>query len=152
MAGQRSVSGVGMQKLSPAAGTFTGCFGCGPDNPRGLRLEFLRDGDAVVSHTSLGREYAGYRNFVHGGVIAAILDEAMGWALLHLRGRYGVTRSLAVDYRRPVRVASRLTVRAGVDAFEDDSAEISAVIRDPHGRILAHATSRWTLVRNARAI
>jgi uncharacterized protein (TIGR00369 family) len=141
-----------MKKLSPAAGTFTGCFGCGPDNPRGLRLEFLRDGDAVVSHTSLGLEYAGYRNFVHGGVIAAILDEAMGWALLHLRGRYGVTRSLTVDYRRPVRVASPLTVRAGVDAFGDDTAAISAMIRDHRGRVLASAASQWTLVRNARAI
>lgn len=141
-----------MQKLSPAAGTFTGCFGCGPDNPRGLRLEFLRDGDAVVSHTSLGLEYAGYRNFIHGGVIAAILDEAMGWALLHIRGRYGVTRSLTVDYRRPVRVASRLTVRASIDAFRTESAEISAMIRDHRGRVLASAASAWTLVRNARAI
>jgi uncharacterized protein (TIGR00369 family) len=152
MAGRWSVSGVAMQKLAPAAGTFTGCFGCGPDNPRGLRLEFLRDGDVVVCHTSLGREYAGYRDFVHGGVIAAILDEAMGWALLHLRGRYGVTRSLTVDYRRPVRVTSPLTVRAGVDKFENDSADISAAIRDSRGRILAHAASQWTLVRNARAI
>jgi len=141
-----------MQKLEPAAGTFTGCFGCGPENPRGLRLEFHRDGDAVVSHASLGLEYAGYRDFIHGGVIAAILDEAMGWALLHIRGRYGVTRSLTVDYRRPVRVASRFTVRAGVDAYGDNSAEISAAIRDHRGRMLARAVSQWTLVRNARAI
>jgi acyl-coenzyme A thioesterase PaaI-like protein len=141
-----------MKKLSPVAGTFAGCFGCGPDNPRGLRLEFLRDGDAVVSHTSLGLEYAGYRSFIHGGVIAAILDEAMGWALLHLRGRYGVTRSMTVDYRRPVRVASRLTVRAGVDVFRDEAAEISAMIRDHRGRVLASAASHWSLVRNARAI
>ena len=141
-----------MQKLSPAAGTFAGCFGCGPENPRGLRLEFLRDGDAVVSHISLGLDYAGYRNLVHGGVIAAILDEAMGWALLHLRGRYGVTRSLTVDYRRPVRVASALTVRAAVDVFSRDSADVSAAIRDHRGRVLAQAASQWTLVRNARAI
>jgi uncharacterized protein (TIGR00369 family) len=140
-----------MQKLSPAAGTFTGCFGCGPDNPRGLRLEFLRDGNAVVSHASFGLEYAGYRNFIHGGVIAAILDEAMGWALLHLRGRYGVTRSLTVDYRRPVRVESPLTVRAGVDTLAGESADVSATIRDHRGRVLARAASQWTLVRNARA-
>jgi uncharacterized protein (TIGR00369 family) len=143
---------VGMKKLTPVTGTFTGCFGCGPDNPRGLRLEFLRDGDAVVSHTSLGLDYAGYRHFVHGGVIAAILDEAMGWALLQIRGRYGVTRSLRVDYRRPVRVAVPLTVRASIDAFGEDAAEISAMIRDQRGRLLASAGSHWTLVRNARAI
>lgn len=140
-----------MKKLAHAAGTFTGCFGCGPDNPRGLRLEFHREGDTVISHVSLGREYAGYRDFIHGGVIAAMLDEAMGWALLHIGGRYGVTRSLKVDYRRPVRVASRLTVRAGVEVFGNDTAEISAVIRDQRGRILAQAASHWALVRNARA-
>jgi len=152
MVERRSVSGVGMQKLAHAAGTFTGCFGCGPENPRGLRLEFHRDGDSVVSHACLGREYAGYRDFIHGGVIAAMLDEAMGWALLHIAGRYGVTRSLTVDYRRPMRVASRFTVRAGVDAFGDNTAKISAVIRDQRGRILAHAASQWALVRNARAV
>lgn len=141
-----------MKKLAPAAGTFTGCFGCGPDNPRGLRLEFLREGDSVVSHTSLGVEYAGYRDFIHGGVIAAILDEAMGWALLHIGGRYGVTRSLTIDYRRPVRVASQLTVKADIDAFGSESAEISAKISDSRGRVLASAASQWTLVRNARAI
>lgn len=140
-----------MKKLAHAAGTFTGCFGCGPDNPRGLRLEFHREGDTVISHVSLGREYAGYRDFIHGGVIAAMLDEAMGWALLHIGGRYGVTRSLKVDYRRPVRVASRLTVRAGVEVFGNNTAEISAVIRDQRGRILAQAASHWALVRNGRA-
>lgn len=140
-----------MKKLAHAAGTFTGCFGCGPDNPRGLRLEFHREGDTVISHVSLGREYAGYRDFIHGGVIAAMLDEAMGWALLHIGGRYGVTRSLKVDYRRPVRVASRLTVRAGVEVFGNNTAEISAVVRDQRGRILAQAASHWALVRNARA-
>jgi uncharacterized protein (TIGR00369 family) len=141
-----------MQKLSPAPDTFTGCFGCGRDNPRGLHLEFLRDGDAVVSHVALGLEYAGYRGFVHGGVIAAMLDEAMGWALFHLRGRYGITRSLNVDYRRPVRVSSPLTVRAAIDEFARDTAVLSAIIRDHRGRILASAAAQWTLVRSARAV
>jgi len=43
-------------------------------------------------------------------------------------------------------------VRASIDAFRTESAEISAMIRDHRGRVLASAASQWTLVRNARAI
>jgi uncharacterized protein (TIGR00369 family) len=104
-------------------GTYLGCFGCGPDNPVGLRMRFFHEADEVVSRLTLGREYAGYADFVHGGVLATMLDEAMGWAIFHLADSYAVTRSLQVDYRRPVYV----------------------------GRVLARAAGDWVRVRRDRA-
>ena len=141
-----------MRKLTPFPGTFDGCYGCGPKNSRGLRLEFSRDADdTVVAHTTPTAELAGYRDFVHGGVIAAILDEAMGWALLHVGGRYGVTQSLRIDYRRPARIGRPLSVRAKMGSLRPRTAAVSATLRDGRGRILALAESEWALVRNERS-
>jgi uncharacterized protein (TIGR00369 family) len=141
-----------MEKLAPRKGTFRGCFGCGVSNPRGLHLEFSRDGErGVVAYTKPESDLAGYRGFVHGGVIAAMLDEAMGWALLHVGGRYGVTRSMTIDYRRPARIGRELHVRAHIESVHARTAIMLATLRDARGRILAKAEGEWALVRNERA-
>ncbi|HEY5623595.1 MAG TPA: PaaI family thioesterase [Gammaproteobacteria bacterium] len=131
--------------------TFSGCFGCGTDNPVGLRLKFERDGDSVVSRGMLAREYAGYEQFVHGGVVATLLDEAMGWALLHVAGRYGVTRSLRIDYRRPVAVERLIIVRASVVEVDVRTTTLASSVEDERGRVLAAAEGEWATVRKERA-
>lgn len=141
-----------MEKLAPIQGSFEGCFGCGPDNARGLKLEFGKDADgSVVAEITMTEDLSGYRGFVHGGVIAAVLDEAMGWALLHVGGRYGVTRSMKIQYRRPARIGKTVTVRASIEHLGPRLATVAATIRDERGRALAFATGQWSLVRNERS-
>ena len=54
------------------------CFGCGPANDRGLHLEFLLAEDhSVVCMASISDSYEGPPGYVHGGIIATLLDEAM---------------------------------------------------------------------------
>lgn len=141
----------GGTKLEITEGTFRGCFGCGDENGLGLRLVFERDGETVVSRTQLGPDYAGYPAFAHGGVVATMLDEAMGWAMLHLAGRHGVTSSLNVTYRRPVPLGRELVVRARVLDVADRDARIESSVEDSHGRILAHGAGTWVVVRGERA-
>lgn len=144
------------EKLRSAEGTFDGCFGCGKTNPVSLKLEFERDGDAVRSRTTIDPRYAGYRDFAHGGIVAAILDEAMGWALLHVGGRHGVTKKLEVHYRRPVHVGKPIVVTARLrsDASEVGAANatlVEATIADDRGRVLAGAEGEWITVREQRS-
>ena len=139
------------ERLALSEGTFEGCFGCGPANEVGLRLSFERRDDAVVSRVTLDRSYAGYREFVHGGIVATMLDEAMGWALYHIAGTYGVTRSLSVRYRRPVAVGRPLLLRASVEAANGRSVRLTASIEDERGRLLASGEGDWAVVRDARA-
>ena len=56
------------------------CFGCGHDNPQGMRLKFSLDEDSrqAICHFKLSRKYTGPPGHAHGGIIATILDEAMG--------------------------------------------------------------------------
>lgn len=131
--------------------TFNGCFGCGTGNPIGMRLRFEKDGDAVVCRSHLRPEYAGYRDFIHGGVVATLLDEAMGWALVHASGNYGVTRNLQVTYRRPVAVDRPIVLRGRVVERDGSSVRLASSVEDERGRILASAEGDWVMVREERA-
>jgi uncharacterized protein (TIGR00369 family) len=78
------------------------CFGCGPANPTGLRLEFLLAKDkSVVSLATIPDGFAGHPGYLHGGIIATLLDESMSKSV-RAQGLTAMTRQLEVDYLRPV--------------------------------------------------
>jgi len=138
------------EQLKPIEETFYGCFGCGVDNDVGLQLKFFKTGGRVQARTTLERRFAGYSKFAHGGVVATLLDEAMGWALLHLVGRYGVTRGLDVSYRRPVYLGRELTLIGEPHSVDGTVAVLESRLLDDRGRLLASARGEWILVRDAR--
>jgi len=86
------------------------CFGCGAINPIGLRMEFLTDGQRVYSLVTVPPAMAGWDQTVHGGIISTILDEIMGWTVIYLLKKIGVTKSMTVEFIKPVRVGQNLTV------------------------------------------
>lgn len=132
-------------------GAGAGCFGCSPDNGRGLGLVFERRDGIVEARTTLGESFAGYDGLVHGGIVSTLLDEAMGWAILELAGRYAVTRSLAVDFRRPVFIDRPLRVHARIAGEEADGAlRVEAGVVDGRERLLASAVGIWVPVRDSR--
>ena len=55
------------------------CFGCGGANARGMKLVFEVDeaNQRITGHFRLGPEYQGATGFIHGGIIATVLDEVM---------------------------------------------------------------------------
>src|SRR3569833_1392410 len=79
------------------------CFGCGPDNSEGMRLNFQlsESGRSFVSRFKLAKKYVGPPGHAHGGIIATILDEAMGKAN-KLKQVIALTRQMTVEYLRPV--------------------------------------------------
>jgi acyl-coenzyme A thioesterase PaaI-like protein len=84
------------------------CFVCGKKNPAGLRLEFELVGQTEVRTSFVpAKEFQGFRDIVHGGIIATILDEVMVNGLW-LRGVPAVTGKLEVRLKRPARVGERL--------------------------------------------
>ena len=56
------------------------CFGCGDNNPIGLRLRFAYAGNGVEASFTPSAEHQGFHDVVHGGIISTVLDEAMAWA------------------------------------------------------------------------
>ncbi len=85
------------------------CFACGSLNPIGLHMEVSYLEQKAVSKLCLKREFQGWHNIVHGGVVATILDEIMAHAVMHYVGK-GVTTSLQITYRDPVPVGQEVSV------------------------------------------
>jgi len=138
-------------ELGLAEDAFDGCFGCGPTNPVGLKLAFSEEAGSVVCRTRLAADFAGYKAFAHGGVVATLLDEAMGWGMFHLTGRHGVTRSLRVEYKRPVPLMRQIVVRAQVLSRDGSAVAMQSSVEDERGRLLASAEGDWVAVRAERA-
>jgi len=86
------------------------CFGCGADNPLGLHMDFRTDGQRIYSFVSIPPAMAGWDQTVHGGIISTMLDEIMGWSVIYLLGKIGVTKSMTVEFMKPVQVEKQLTV------------------------------------------
>jgi acyl-coenzyme A thioesterase PaaI-like protein len=82
------------------------CFGCGPANPQGLHLTFTTDisNPAAITatcHFQLDRMHEGPPGYIHGGIVAALLDEAMS-KLNRPLNVLAMTRHMEIDYLRPV--------------------------------------------------
>jgi uncharacterized protein (TIGR00369 family) len=90
------------------------CYVCGPENRLGLRVRFAPCG-AQGSHASYTAraEHAGWSGVLHGGVIFALMDEALGWSL-YFQGIAAVTARAETRFHKPVPVGTRVTVTGRV--------------------------------------
>jgi uncharacterized protein (TIGR00369 family) len=101
------------------------CFGCGEINPIGLQMQFLTDEQRVYSFVSVPSTMAGWDQTVHGGIISTILDEVMGWTVIYLLRKIGVTKSITVDFLKPLSVGKRLTV---IGSIQETQSERQALV------------------------
>jgi uncharacterized protein (TIGR00369 family) len=126
------------------------CFACGPDNPQGLHLSFTIDATDSTHITStanvqLTRLHQGPPGYIHGGIIATLMDEAMS-KLNRPLNVLAMTRHMEVDYLRPAPLDQPLVLigthlsRAGRKLFHQ------AELKLPDGTILATAKGLFVTV------
>ncbi len=134
-------------------GFDTNCFVCEPDNPRGLGIRYWHDeeGEVVVAELTLGREFSGVPTYVHGGVVLAVLDEAMAWAAIAVAERWAVVQHTATTFDRPVRLDVAHRVEASIAGRDEASVTARATIADPSGRVCARAHARLAVMTAGRA-
>jgi uncharacterized protein (TIGR00369 family) len=127
------------------------CFGCGGANSRGMRLTFDQDDAAqrIRGRLRIGVEYQGGLGFVHGGIIATVLDEVMGKAN-RFRGVRAVTAELAIEYLKPVPVDEDLLVEGWEIERNGRNLYHAGEIRDASGVLLARGRGRFVEVDPAR--
>lgn len=92
---------------------FDECVVSGPWNPLGIGIEVVRQGDDAVAEVVLGAAFEGGPGMAHGGVVAALFDDVLGY-LLTLHRVPGFTGELTVRYHRPTPVGVPLTLRGWV--------------------------------------
>jgi uncharacterized protein (TIGR00369 family) len=128
------------ENLTPFAHSASNrCFGCGPANQTGLRLDFLLASDgSVVSFPVVGNAFEGHPGYLHGGIIATLLDEAMSKAV-RATGSTSMTRNIEIDYLRPVPSETPLRLEGRVVRDEPRKHWAEARILNEKGVVLAEA-------------
>jgi acyl-coenzyme A thioesterase PaaI-like protein len=124
--------------MAEGAGTRHYCFGCGDRNPHGLRLDFRFEDKRAVAEFQPRAEHQGYPGLVHGGVTAAALDEAMGWAMYALRV-WAVTGKMEVKFRQPLPLDGKATVSAEVIRNRGRWLEVRGEVRSAEGKLMAES-------------
>src|SRR5215468_1555151 len=126
------------------------CFGCGGDNPSSMRLVFELDFDAkrIRGRFVISANYAGGAGFAHGGIIAVVLDEAMG-KLSKLAQEQAVTAEMNIEFRKPVPVDKEIVVEGWQEDEKGRNRFRVAEIRDPQGNLLARGKGRFVVVKQS---
>jgi len=132
-------------KLEPNA--TNRCFGCGGANNEGMKLAFEQDDERkrIVGRFCMEPRYQGGAGFLHGGIIATLLDEAMG-KVNRFSDVRAVTAELTVEYLKPVRIEEEIVVegwqkeRKGRNLFHEGE------IRNAAGNLLARGRGRFVVI------
>src|SRR5437773_827402 len=122
------------------------CFGCGGANDYGMKLTFELDETTkcATGKFILGSRYAGGAGFAHGGVIAILLDEAMG-KISKLTEERAVTAELSVEYKKPVPVNAEILVEGWQESETGRNRFRIGEIRDAAGNLLARGRGRFVV-------
>jgi uncharacterized protein (TIGR00369 family) len=123
------------------------CFGCGGDNAGGMNLTFEQDNvnRKIVGRFVLGERYQGGGGFAHGGIIATLLDEAMG-KVCRFREVRAVTAELTVEYLKPVNVQSEIVVEGRETEQKGRNIFVTGEIRNGVGEVLARGKGRFVVI------
>ena len=131
---------VTAENLTPLAHAAQNrCFGCGQANPTGLHLEFLlAEDNSVVCHTAVPDTFEGPVGYVHGGIIATLLDETMSKSV-RAQGITAMTRNMEIDYMRPVPSNAAIRLEGRLIRSEGRKHWTEAKILNSRGTTLATA-------------
>jgi uncharacterized protein (TIGR00369 family) len=115
------------------------CFVCGRQNPIGLKAFFYRDEEGrVVAHFTGQEEHQGYPGVMHGGIVAALLDEVIGRVAI-AQDLWAVTAKLEVRFRQPVPLGQPLTLVGELTRLRSRTLEARGEIRLEDGTVAAEA-------------
>ena len=120
------------------------CFVCGEANAAGLKLRFETDGQIVQTRFRPRPEHVGFKQTVHGGIIATLLDEIMVWACAVRTRRFAFCAELNVRFLGPLRPDAEVVAIGELAANRKNRIfEAKAVLRDQSGQTLAEATGKY---------
>lgn len=122
------------------------CYGCGKDNPTGLRLNVSHIGDKSHIEFEVKPRYCGYPGVMHGGVAAILFDEAMFHAIAK-SGIEAVTASMSIEYISPAFEGHVLVCEGEIEKRDGRKIDVIATLTDAaSGKLIAKARGRFVEV------
>ena len=120
------------------------CFGCGPANPQGLQMQFYTNGETVASWITVPPHLCGWSNLAHGGILFTALDEIMGRTMIYLLQRFILTKSMTIEYLKPVPHGREFKVEGRIlEVRSEREAAAEGIITNDAGEICTRATGLW---------
>lgn len=132
-------------------GFESSCFVCEPRNVGGLRIPFSHvtdddDDERVTASFALDERFSGAPSYVHGGVLLAILDEAMAWATIAICEKFAVTRETTSRFDRPVKLHREHRVDAWIEGIDGSSLSTRARIVRADGKMGVEASATFAVL------
>jgi len=119
------------------------CVVCGEHNPRGFQLHArLREG-RVTLHYRVRDTDVGYRDYMHGGMLGTLLDEAMAWAAIVAARRLCVTAELSLRLHKPVKVGQQIQICGWPESHGPRRVRTAGVVLHADGTEAATAQARY---------
>jgi len=131
------------------------CFGCGDQNPHGLRLKFFRrdapEGGVYTDWLPTATD-EGYVGMAHGGLVSTVCDEVMAWSC-YAGKIWGMTARLTVRFREPVHVGRAYRAEGWVVTSRGRLVDVAAEMRDAMtGQLVADATAQFIRVSDEQSV
>ncbi len=117
------------------------CFICGRNNPHGLYVRFCDNGrNEVYANPIVPDAYQGYPGIVHGGIVAALLDEAVGRvALIEDHHHFMMSVKLEVKFRHPVPTETPLKIIGRIERMRGRLGKAVGLLQLPDGTLAAES-------------
>ncbi len=126
------------------------CYGCGSDNEQGMKLKFRQEDGRAVADFTPEQYLQGFPGYMHGGGVATVLDEAMGWAAYQV-GLWAMTAKFTIRFRKPVPLRQQVRASGWVTRDRGRFLEVRAELRSRQGHLLAEADGVFVRLDGERA-
>ncbi len=122
------------------------CFGCSPHNPVGLKMTFSETEDCIISKWTTHENYCGYKDVLHGGIQATLMDEIASWFVFVKFKTGGVTSSMEVKYHQPVQgIGIKITLEARLKETRHKLAVMQVILKNESGDVCSTAEVTYYL-------
>ena len=138
--GRGNITEENRQSNSNPVAEYPNCFGCGQDNPIGLRLDLRLEGDRLRADFTPQEVHQGWPGTVHGGIITALLYEIME-NLMYRQGTITMMRGMEALLRSPASVGKKLLVESWLEERSGREISIRSELKDEDGRLIAQGTA-----------
>ncbi|MES2201791.1 MAG: PaaI family thioesterase [candidate division FCPU426 bacterium] len=124
------------------------CLVCGKENPIGLKLDFVVDGDVLRTTWVADKRFQGYENVLHGGMIALILDETMVNLPWKKHGVPVISAELTTRFLKPARIGDTLHFSSELEDLSKRVIVTRGRCVNAAGELVAEASAKCVRIKN----
>ncbi len=128
------------------------CFGCAPDNPIGLHMEFFEEGEQVICFWRPQEHFEGWVGVLHGGIVSTLVDETAGWVVTRKLQAAGMTSRLNMRFHKAIMSNEvQLTIKAHLVEQRRNIATIEATVENAHGEVCAEGEAIYFVLSDEKS-